>query len=114
MTRFAKYDDAGRILFTGDVPEEMVELQGENVYVGAIDGATQYVVAGKIAERPRNRAVLVGRELANLPVPCQIQINGTTYDCVDGRASLNFAYPGTYRIRITGFPCLDAEFEIQA
>lgn len=112
MTQFAKYDKTGRVLFLGDVPEEMLALQGDRVFVGPIDPETQYIVGGQARARPANPAARQGQNLYNLPAPCQITINGKVYDCPDTTAALDFTYPGTYHVRVSAFPFLDAEFEL--
>lgn len=113
MTTFTKYDIDGRVLFHGDVPDSMIALQGERVFVGNVDGRTQYVRDGHRHARPANPALLVGLELTQLPMPCEVVINDKTYPCGGGRATVNFNLPGQYRVRIVAFPFLDALFEIQ-
>lgn len=45
--KFSKYDPAsGRILFVGEVPKSMLELQGDHVVVGAADPRIHYVDLG--------------------------------------------------------------------
>lgn len=114
MTTFAKYDANGQVLFNGDVPDSMISLQGERVFVGDIDGRTHYVREGHKHARPESTAMLAGRELTRLPMPCEVVINDKTYPCGDGRATLSFNFPGLYRVRVVAFPFLDANFEIQA
>ncbi|MFB9246419.1 hypothetical protein [Massilia antarctica] len=114
MTTFAKYDVDGRVLFNGDVPESMLALQGQRIFVGDIDGRTRYVRDGHKHARPESPALLTGRDLTQLPMPCKVVINDKTYPCGEGRATLNFNLPGLYRVRIVAFPFLDALFEIQA
>lgn len=113
MTQFAKYDEQGRVLFIGDVPESMLALQGERVFVGEIDGALEYVNAGNKQPRPANPAMLAGQTLHNLPVPCVIKINKQEYPCNEASAMLDFTYPGLYRITVRAFPFLDGVFEVQ-
>lgn len=112
MTQFAKFDSQGRILFTGDVPEAMLELQGDMIYEGAADPATQYIVKRQLRDRPPSPARRVGAELVDLPVPCDILINGVRYPCGDATATLSFDYPGRYVIKVVAFPYLDAQFEL--
>ena len=114
MAQFAKYDEQGRVLFVGDVPETMLALQGERLFIGEIDGALEYVSAGNKQPRPANPATLAGYELHNLPVPCKIKINQREYACSDASAALEFTYSGLYRITVQAFPFLDANFEVQA
>ncbi|MCY0916238.1 hypothetical protein [Massilia antarctica] len=114
MTTFAKYDVDGWVLFHGDVPESMLALQGERIFVGDIDGRTHYVRDGHKHVRPESSALLAGRDLTRLPMPCEVVINDKTYPCGEGCATLNFNLPGLYSVRIVAFPFLDALFEIQA
>lgn len=111
--KFAKYDETGCILFIGEVPEFMLELQGDNVYVGSVDQATQYIKAGALLDRPTSPAKLAGASLINLPSPCTITINGAAYPCADTSAELDFTYPGTYRVKVGAWPYLDAAFEVR-
>jgi hypothetical protein len=100
---------------TGTCPESMVTLQKASGYQVATGPATldrHYVRAGEIAERPACPAVLRGQLLEQLPVPCDIVINTTSYRCEDASAQLNFSHPGTYQVRVVAFPYLDANFAI--
>lgn len=45
---YATYDDSGLILFTGNVPESMLELQEGNIYVGVADSRTNYILNGEL------------------------------------------------------------------
>jgi hypothetical protein len=90
----------------------MIELQGANVFVGEIDGDTQYVKDGQACQRPVNPASRTENLLQQLPVPCEIVINGKSYLCADTTAELDFTYPGVYQIKVIAFPCLDADFEV--
>lgn len=111
--QFAKYDETGRILFLGEVPESMIAMQGDNIYAGVANQATQYIKDGALLDRPANPAMLRGAGLVNLPAPCIITINGTEYPCGDTSAELDFTYPGIYRIKVSAWPYLDAAFEVQ-
>lgn len=112
MTLFARYDENGRVLFNAEVPESMIELQGPMIYIGEIDARTQYVLNGKKTQRPANPAQRHGACLVNLPAPCTIDINGRPYACTDTTATLSFTYPGEYRVTVSAFPYLDAQFDI--
>lgn len=114
MTDFAKYDDEGRILATGSMPESMLELQEGNIYVGTVDPLREYIADGVAAPRPVNPAALSGTTLTNLPVPCVIQINDSQYPCSDATATLRFAQVGTYTVTVIAFPYLDARFTVTA
>lgn len=113
MVAFAKYDEQGRVLFIGDVPEAMLTLQGESIFIGEIDPATHYVVDGAAQPRPINHATLVEKTLVNLPIPCVIKINQQQYQCSDSRAELDFTYAGIYTITVLAFPVMDAVFTLE-
>lgn len=100
------------MLFVGDVPESMLALQGERMFIGEIDGALEYVSAGNNQPRLAKPASLTGFELHNLPVPCKI--NQREYACSDASAAIEFTYPGLYRITVQAFPFLYASFEVHA
>ena len=115
------YDATGKI--TGETfgQEEVMPMILENMHnvpfpQGHIMGKhfddrdTKYVVDGVLTDRPANPAVLTGAVLSSLPVPCQIKINATSYDCTDSTATLAFDHPGTYTIKVIAFPHIDAEF----
>lgn len=110
--KFTKYDSEGRVLFVGDAPESMIELQGDDVVIGEVDGRTHYVRAGVAVPRPLNPATFGNRQLNYLPVPCEIEINGKSYRCTEPSATLEFTYPGRYSVIVRAFPYLDANFEV--
>jgi hypothetical protein len=113
MTQFARYDDEGRILFMGDVPADLLPLQGEQIVIADdVHPERHYVVDGQLTLRPANPARIHGTELNGLPRPCDIVINGRAYACADGHAQLEFTYPGTYRVVVRAFPFVDATFEV--
>ncbi|GAC1315517.1 MAG: hypothetical protein NVSMB28_00070 [Collimonas sp.] len=112
MLRFAKIDGTGRVLFIGSVPESMLALQGDSIHVGDINGQTQYVVDGVATRRPVNPAKLVGSTLTDVPTGTVVTIGNSQYAVDDGRADLQFAYPGTYNLQLTCFPYLDTTIEI--
>lgn len=75
---------------------------------------TQYVVDGAIVPRPANPARFVAstRTLKDLPIPCRILVNSTTYECSDATAELDLG-PGEYRITVIAWPYLDDNFTIR-
>lgn len=109
---FVKHDDAGHILYTGQVPGTMLELQGENVVAGEADLDLDYVLDGAITRRPANTAVLKGMKLRSLPKPCVITVEGVAHDCIDATADLSFSLPGTYTVTVSAWPMVDATFEV--
>lgn len=77
-----------------------------------IDGKRFYVRAGAIAPRPENPATFGNRVFNNLPVPSQIIVNGTPYDCRERTATLELTYPGRYEVTVKAFPHIEAHFEV--
>lgn len=134
MITISTYDDSGKI--TGVISGDQIVVQGikdnpefphlnfisEGIPVppptainwvdGDWLGKPYYVSGGVITPQPENPAVLSGMELSNLPVPCEIKINGQTYQCADSTATLSFNQPGTYKVIVQAWPHLDKEFSI--
>jgi hypothetical protein len=106
--KFAHYDAQGRILFMGEVPEDMVALQGENIYVGEADQATQYIKDGTLAARPLSPVTLDSQNiLRGIPQGATIHINKQSYPATANFCALDFTYAGNYVIRVECFPYLD-------
>ena len=107
------YDAAGRITQVARAPAgilggQMLELEDWRTDYDV----THYVAKRQLVERPANPAQLAGRHLVRLPVPCVIGVNAARYECRDGHAELEFAYPGTYAVTVQAFPYLDAHFSL--
>ena len=115
-SELTRYDPAtGRVVNKLTVPgEEVQQYLDLDPYLveGEADFLTDYVLNKVITHRPANPAVLTGKALTALPIPCTIKINKIAYDCKDDHADLNFVYPGTYTIVIVAFPFLDATFTV--
>ncbi|OVE49464.1 hypothetical protein [Chromobacterium violaceum] len=110
-----EYDDAGRILQTGVASRENVEVEfalGKPLLQGEADPLTQYIAGGEVAPRPVNPAWLDGMVLRNLPVPCVLIVDGTSYDCDDTECELSFALPGLHHIQVEAWPARSATFEV--
>ena len=95
------------------VIDTTIENSSGNYVQGIWDGETYYVENGQATPRPSNPATLDGLILSNLPVPCQIYINNTMYECDEATVELELTYSGKYKIRVVAFPYLDGEFEIE-
>lgn len=110
---FTKYDEQGRILFHGDVPENLIDAQGENVCIGYESSNTHFVKDGAFSKRNVS-PVRIGNDktLQNIPIGAVIFINDQAYPAVDPVCSIEFTYPGIYRIRVECFPYLDFETEV--
>ncbi|MEN7429149.1 hypothetical protein VA599_00240 [Chromobacterium sp. TRC.1.1.SA] len=111
-----EYDDAGRILQTGLASLENVEVEfalGKLLLQGEADPLTQYVRSdGVIEARPHNPARLDGMVLRDLPAPCVLMLDGTSYDCDDTECELSFSLPGLHHIQVEAWPMQSAVFEV--
>ncbi|OWT55281.1 hypothetical protein [Candidimonas nitroreducens] len=116
MEKFYIHTDAqGRILYRvslDEIPGAAMVERGELIESDAHPD-THYVLTGVPALRPTQATKLTGKTLTKLPVPCAIIIDGTTYDCADDHADLEFDAPGSYRVRVVAHPYLDKEFTIE-
>lgn len=126
---FAKYDaTTGRILFTGQVPVSMIELQGDNVFVGETNIETDYIVDGEKVARPVFPASLSGTTvtadgndplvIANVPSGTALRVIGPTQmrGMVDTNTdvTLTFALPGVYTVTLNLFPYQEMKATIHA
>jgi len=120
-TNFAKYDPVtGRIAFAGDLPEEMIALQGDNIYVGKVDTQLDYIVSGQCVPRPVSPVVISrtavsadGTDttiLSGVPLGAQVRVTGPTSLSADpatqSDVTLTFAIAGQYQISVDAFPYL--------
>ena len=115
MTQYLVYDECGRIVQHGSVPDSMFAIQktgGRRVLEGTGNWDTHYVSNDTLVDRPENPASMEGEWLVNLPNPCTIHINEKFYPCEDDHAELTFAYPGRYIVRVESFPYLDKTIEV--
>lgn len=114
---FIIYNNTGKILRTGICPADWLNLQpqtGEFVIEGTADAVTQKIDVDTrtVVSRLVNPAKLVGAELQDVPVGSTVIINNTSYPVTDSTVTLDFTYPGTYKILVTGWPYQDAKFEV--
>jgi hypothetical protein len=112
MVVFLKYDATGRILFKGEIPRSMLELQGDNVLEGDADVSLDWIQDGAKVPRPVNPATLSGMTLENLPSPCTITVEGIDHASTDATCELSFSQPGIYTVKVVAWPMLDATFEV--
>ena len=115
MMNFTIHDNAGRILRTGFCVAGQERAQarvGEYMVPEAADLDAHYVKDGAVVNRPANPARLIGTTLLNLPVPCVVKINAREYDCDEPTADLCLTHVGTYKIKVSAFPYLDAQFDV--
>lgn len=112
---YIEYDASGRIICTCSLSEEIYELNKSKPMVeGSGDPQLHYVSNGEISLRPEQLTTLTGLTLNNLPTPCQIIIDGTSYEVDEPMVELEFDEPGTHNIKIVAFPHLDKEFTVEA
>jgi hypothetical protein len=126
--KYVKFDPAtGRILFAGEVPEDMIELQGENVWLGQASPQFDYMVNGEPAPRP-DLAVAIPETIAadgtaelvipGVPAGASVRVYGpTSMEGVTeekGDVTLTFALAGTYTLLIECFPYNDLKATIHA
>jgi len=117
QTDYVTYEKAtGRITTWGQVPLFVIALQtppeGQAIQVGYGREETHYVADGQVLVRPANTATLDGMSLKNLPNPCVITTQGVAHDCTDDTADLSFSQPGTFEVKVSAFPMLDATFQV--
>lgn len=108
------HDQEGRI--TGSVTATLNTIDANKVGLwvnGVGDRSIHYIKDGVITDRPEQKTTLEGSMLKNLPVPCQIHVNGEVYECTDSQAELEFDLPGMYQITVTAWPFLDMEFSYE-
>jgi hypothetical protein len=116
---FAKYDETGRILCRGRIPENAVTVQGANTYIGEADPALHWIhpVTGVRGNRTAMTPAVTtapGQATINgLPPNCTATVNGEQATFTDGTLTLTVDVPGTYTVRLRARPrYLDHELEV--
>jgi len=109
------YDTDGR--FVQSIEGDLDRVIAPSAAVGGLPyiegryGADDWFHEGQTKKRPACPATLDGATLCNVPSNSVIAINRRQYPCPEGGdVELEFDQPGTYRIRVTGWPYLDGEF----
>lgn len=109
----------GGTVFTGAEPVTS-ELDGQSYATvdHMPDWAAEYMdTDGTLKTRPAIPYTLTGTIFTGLPDPVNVQITGPVpdaFECTGGELSLTFAVPGTYTVKLTKFPYLDAVETIDA
>lgn len=68
---------------------------------------------GGLAVKLESHALLTeDNVLVGLPVPCEIQINGASYQCPDPLCELDLTHVGTYKVVVKAYGYLDKEFKV--
>lgn len=66
-----------------------------------------------VKDRPANTAAIDGMKISNVPNPSTVTIDGGEPATVtDGEVDLEFTQPGTYVIKVSSWPMLDATFTV--
>ena len=107
----------GVILRTGDCPEEMVSLQAQKdqfALIGWASDALHYVDTTQLSRMDKHpvTATLTGLAFSGLPVPCQLTIEGVTYEHDEDAINLAFTYPGTYTVRVSALHYIARDYEV--
>jgi hypothetical protein len=126
VIRFARYDQDGRILGIGVVPNEMFAIQQQPNIVAewpATD-STHYVFDGELLDREPLGASWDKTEitangideatLSGLPDPCTVRIDGEPHVIVGGQLELSATNPGSYLVQINEVAYLSEQWEITA
>jgi hypothetical protein len=115
ITPYLVHDATGRILRTGQCPQEMVQLQamdGNTALEGQASDLTDYVSNGVVLPRPVNPATLSGLQLQNVPLPAALWFDGATYALTESTVDLTFDAPGAHVLTLQAFPYLDKTFTV--
>jgi hypothetical protein len=110
------YDEVGRLIVITSIDDEVrIPRHPDGTEWRYVDGSWDqhkyYVISGIALERPDNPTQLVGTTLFNIPLPAQIRIGETLYDCTDSTVELHFP-PGTYGVTVQTFPHKPASFTV--
>jgi len=133
MTNYLIYNQAGEIVQTGSMLEEMFELQIDEegnrrpIMAGNADPKTQYVQDAEVVARPTfavafsaMSAAADGSEeitLSGLPAGVAVSVAGPAAisGVTDGSdIVLTFVLPGRYMVRLKLFPYQDMEVTLNA
>ena len=113
MTPYVVYDKDGKILKNGHCKASDLQLQGEFVLDVIANSRAHYILDGDVTPRPENPARISGTTLTHLPNPSEVRIEDATVTVTDGLLELSFEFPGVYRVKVSSFPFLDREFDIE-
>lgn len=119
QTSWLVADVDGRILVVASTPYFMMEMHvleaGQRKIQGAGDSSKDWLNGGIVQPRPANPSTLDGMKISNVPNPSTVTIGTeTSAEVTDGEVELEFTQPGTFTVRIQGWPYLDAVFTVTA
>lgn len=111
LAHFAAYDDVGRILHKVSCPSDMgalnMSLNGFTQFARIIWDVSvdeYYLPGGQLTLRPKSTVTLEGNLLRGVPAGAQVTIEGQTYPADGTDIELEFAFPGTYPLKVDAFP----------
>ena len=111
MPTLVEYDlNNGEIANAYEFPDgedAVVRREGYGYIEGYAYQTTHYVLDGEVIQRPTSPVTLSDLTLLAVPAGSTLNINGESYENVEGDVELEFPLSGTYRLRVECFPFLD-------
>lgn len=118
MATITIYDiNDGKINRVVGCPERAINYQlraGEFYVRGRFDDRVYYISDGMPEPRPTMAPVVSGTTINNLPAECRVRVGQEAVVVGDGILELSFDFPGTYPVKLSCFPYLDATVEVTA
>jgi len=106
----------GRIVGLAGVRPDEIELMMRNHDCDYVEGngspSEHYVKDGVIVPLEPATTTLQGHVLSGVPIGATIHIDDAEYIAEDSTVELNFNLPGTYQIRVDGWPHKEVSFEV--
>lgn len=115
MSDFTFYNPDGRITWVVKASLDDIALNsqwGIDYIEGAYYASTHYVKDGAAMAKQDYTPTVLGNFVGNLPVPCEVEIEGTSYHVDDGAVVLTANLTGPYTIKIKSLTHLDKEVTI--
>lgn len=111
--KFVQYEiNTGFIQFYRETSNNNYVLKENEIEVQEyINGLNHYVNEGLIKERPNQNTEWTTNKLINLPVPCTVFINNTSYSVEVSEIELELD-SGNHTIRVEAFPYKDKTYEV--
>jgi hypothetical protein len=105
----------GQILRMISCPLTLISKQcqnGEDYIYSHHSDTTFYIVDRVPKYRPEMALNVTGSKIENIPLGCNVKIEGEALIVNDGELELTFDFPGVYPIKFACWPYLDATVEI--
>ena len=98
----------GRILWNVEIDEAYIEVADDKAFIeGQGDWNTQFVLQGRLTERPTFPIELSRTQLLHVPKGAIIEIEGKQYEADGSDIDLEFDVPGVYELKVSHWPYLD-------